>query len=68
VRLHAVREGAEVVVRVFDDGVGLAPQWQDGTGLANCRERLRHHGRGRLELHPAEPGTEAVLTLPVAAA
>lgn len=64
VRLAAAREGGAVVVRVRDDGAGLAPQWQAGTGLANSRERLRHHGRGTLDLRPAEPGTEAVLTLP----
>jgi signal transduction histidine kinase len=63
VRLVAVREAGDVVVRVRDDGVGLAPDWRDGTGLANCRERLRHHGRGTLELHAVPPGTEAVLTL-----
>ncbi len=66
VRLQAAREGGAVVVRVRDDGVGLAPQWQPGTGLANCRERLKLLG-GTLELRPAEPGTEAVLTLPEAA-
>jgi signal transduction histidine kinase len=68
VRLHAAREGAAVVVRVRDDGVGLSPQWRPGTGLANLRARLRHHGRGTLELRAAQPGTEAVLTLPEAAA
>jgi hypothetical protein len=63
VSLRATREGATVVVRVRDDGVGLAPGWRDGTGLANCRERLRHDGRGTLALHAAQPGTEAVLSL-----
>lgn len=58
--------GSTVTVR--DDGAGLAPQWQDGTGLANCRERLRHHGdgRGTLTLSPLSPGTLAELTLPEA--
>lgn len=53
-------------IRVRDDGVGLAPQWRDGTGLANCRERLRHHGdgQGALDLHALDRGTEAVLRLP----
>ncbi len=56
-------------VRVHDDGVGLATGWVDGTGLANSRERLRHHGNGRgtLTLRQADPGTEATLTLPGAA-
>ncbi len=68
VQLTAQREGAAVVLRVRDNGLGLAPGWQDGTGLANCRERLRHHGNGRgtLVLQPLQPGTEAVLTLPEA--
>jgi len=63
VDLVAAREGRDVVVRVHDDGVGLAPGWHDGTGLANCRERLQHHGRGTLALHAVPRGTEAVLTL-----
>jgi signal transduction histidine kinase len=63
VGLRAGREAAAVVVRVRDDGVGLAPDWRDGTGLANCRERLRHDGRGTLALRAAPPGTEAVLSL-----
>lgn len=68
VHVAATCEAGAVVVRVRDDGVGLAPGWQDGTGLANCRERLRHHGRSTLALHAAAPGTEAVLVLREAAA
>jgi signal transduction histidine kinase len=66
VRLLAAVEDQAVVVRVQDDGIGLAPGWHDGTGLANSRERLRHHGlgTGTLVLHTTPPGTEAVLTLP----
>lgn len=66
VRVSAAREAGVVVARVHDDGAGLAADWRDGTGLANCRERLRHHGsgHGRLELQRSAPGTEAVLTLP----
>jgi hypothetical protein len=67
VQVRCGPEGTTVTVR--DDGAGLAPGWQDGTGLANCRERLRHHGdgRGTLALHALDRGTEAVLTLPEAA-
>jgi signal transduction histidine kinase len=70
VTVSAARESGAVVLRVRDDGLGLSPQWRDGTGLANCRERLRHHGDGHatLDLRPLDPGTEAVLMLPRAAA
>ena len=66
VQVSAKRANGAVEVRVRDDGAGLAPQWQDGTGLANCRERLRHHadGRGSLEIHAMPSGTEALLRLP----
>ncbi len=66
VQVSAACEAGAVVLRVRDDGAGLAANWRDGTGLTNCRERLRHHGNGlgRLELRRGEPGTEAVLTLP----
>lgn len=67
VDVRCTAQGTTVTVR--DDGAGLAPGWQDGTGLANCRERLRHHGdgRGTLALTALNRGTEAVLHLPEAA-
>jgi signal transduction histidine kinase len=53
----------EVTVRVHDDGMGLAPGWQEGVGLANCRQRLTHHfgASGRLDLLPLERGTTALM-------
>ncbi len=66
VQVSAQREAGSVVLRVLDDGAGLAEGWQEGTGLANCRERLRHcgQGQGRLELQRTKAGTEVVLSLP----
>lgn len=65
VRLAAERVGVAVQITVTDDGAGLAEGWRDGTGLANCRERLRHHsGTGAtLALRNLQPGTEALLRL-----
>ena len=67
VRVKSWPLGERVLVSVEDDGAGLAPDWADGVGLANCRERLRHHGDGsgrlRLLARP-EGGTEALLDLP----
>jgi signal transduction histidine kinase len=46
---------------VADSGVGLAPGWHDGVGLANARERLMHRfgPAAHLELQPLERGTLA---------
>ncbi len=62
VRVQARCEGAELHLVVHDDGAGLPAGWQPGTGLANVRERLAHHG-GRLELRDAAPGTQAHIVL-----
>ena len=66
VRVDVRSDPSGTTVTVRDDGAGLAPQWRDGTGLANCRERLRHHGDGRatLTLRALDRGTEAMLHLP----
>jgi hypothetical protein len=60
-------EGPALHLAVRDDGAGLAAGWQPGTGLANLRQRLAHHG-GRFELRDAAPGTEALIVLPLPAA
>jgi hypothetical protein len=48
---------------VSDDGQGLASGWQEGVGLANCRQRLQHHfgAQARLTLQALQPGTRACI-------
>jgi len=66
VLLELVRDGDAVVLRVRDDGRGLAGA-AEGTGLRGMRERALLVG-GRLEIHRATPrGTEVRLTVPVTA-
>lgn len=61
----AGREGKQWVLTVRDSGAGLAEVWQDGVGLANCRQRLLHHfgGRATLTLSARQPGTDARLVI-----
>lgn len=40
VRVVATDDGHAWTLCVSDDGVGLAPDWQEGIGFGNCRERL----------------------------
>ena len=53
----------EVTVRVHDDGMGLPAGWQEGVGLANCRQRLVHHfgEHARLDLIALPRGTTALM-------
>jgi hypothetical protein len=55
---------------VQDDGAGLAPGWQAGTGLANCRQRLAHvyGARARLLLAPATAAAAPTAKAPETAA
>jgi len=53
-------------LRVDDDGLGLADDAQDDVGLANLRQRLKHHfgERARFTLQRrAEGGTRAEITI-----
>ncbi|MFD2454172.1 ATP-binding protein [Ideonella paludis] len=60
----AVQEG-HLSVTVQDSGPGLSPDWQEGVGLANARERLRHRfgDRAHLRVEAAEPGVRATLSV-----
>jgi signal transduction histidine kinase len=54
---------------VSDDGAGLPAHWQEGTGLANCRQRLAHRfgSQARLSLQPLQPaGTRACIEVQAA--
>ncbi|RVU49180.1 sensor histidine kinase [Rubrivivax rivuli] len=63
VRVEARRTAEGWQLCVSDDGQGLASGWQEGVGLANCRQRLHHHfgGRARLTLQALHPGTRACI-------
>lgn len=67
--IDARREGAQLVVRVIDDGVGLGPDagTREGTGLGATRQRLRelYGEKSALTLVPVPTGgVEARLVLP----
>ncbi|MGY1838018.1 MULTISPECIES: sensor histidine kinase [unclassified Modestobacter] len=69
--LHARREGADLEVRVHDDGCGLPPDFDPaastGLGLQIVRTLVTSELHGTLEMGPPSgggPGTEVVLTLP----
>ena len=67
IRAQATADGWTLTVR--DDGAGLPAGWHEGVGLANCRQRLQHHfgDKARLDLLPLAQGTEARVTVTVAA-
>jgi signal transduction histidine kinase len=73
VSVRAALRGAELVVEVHDDGRGLhaaarpGPRRGSGMALGNIRSRLlsRYGDGASLTLAAAEPGTQAVLRLPV---
>jgi LytS/YehU family sensor histidine kinase len=67
VEITAERRGADVVLRVRDDGVGVAADSEPGVGLRNTRERLAsfYQGRASFELgRGAESGTVAAISIP----
>ena len=46
-----------------DDGVGMAPDRREGTGLTGMRERITLLG-GTLRLEAGSPGTRLIADLP----
>lgn len=63
-------EGDAAVLEVLNDGQPLPPAWQDGVGLANCRQRLLHRygERAALALGTQAGRTVASLRMPRGAA
>jgi histidine kinase/histidine kinase/DNA gyrase B/HSP90-like ATPase len=69
--ITAERRGIDVVLRVCDDGVGLAADSTPGVGLRNTRERLAsfYQGRASFELERGtQCGTVAAISIPAVAA
>ena len=62
--VEARRRGADLWLRVADDGAGFAPGSEEGVGLSNLRRSLGllHGDRARLDLDSA-PGGGARITL-----
>lgn len=66
VEVHvAIDRGAELSVRVIDDGVGVDPDATPGFGLANLRQRAQQFG-GSMEIRQLpDGGTDLSWTVPV---
>lgn len=73
VDVHISQNGGRLKLRIFDDGIGLAPApapapasslTARGTGLASMRLRAQRLG-GHLELQPRAPGIELRLEFPL---
>ena len=68
VHVSATREGDAIMLRVRDDGAGLAPSSREGIGIGNLRERLATMYGSSAELNvrsrSPESGVEATIRLP----
>jgi two-component system LytT family sensor kinase len=67
IAISAARDGAELVLRVHDDGPGIEREPRDGIGLSNTRDRLRAiYGQATsVDLREsADGGAEAIVTIP----
>ena len=68
IAVSAVRQGSDLLLRVSDDGPGLAPQIVEGVGLGNTRERLRqlYGDAHELTMRSTAHGADVELRIPFA--
>jgi signal transduction histidine kinase len=66
VEIAAMRKNDELVLSVRNTGSSLPPNWREGVGLRNCRERLQviYGAAAVTRLSESAAGVEAVVTLP----
>ena len=69
IRIGAFRENGRLMIRVRNDGPGLAAGWDNahnGIGISNVRTRLQslYGGGSDLNMQNAEGGVEVVLSMP----
>jgi sensor histidine kinase YesM len=64
--IRVSREGPLIRISIGDTGIGFSESAKEGVGLSNLRERLLllYEGRARLEIMPAHPGTQVIITIP----
>jgi two-component system, LytTR family, sensor kinase len=69
VRVAGSCQNGCLCLSVYNDGPSLPANWEatkTGVGISNLRTRLQilHGGESGLQLRPADPGVEVVVTLP----
>ncbi|MGH8140695.1 MAG: sensor histidine kinase [Steroidobacteraceae bacterium] len=66
IEIAAVRENDELVLSVRNNGSSLPPNWRDGVGLRNCRERLQviYGAAAVARLSESAAGVQALVSLP----
>ena len=66
IEIGAVRKGSELVLSVRNTGSSLPPNWREGVGLRNCRERLQviYGPASVARLSESGAVVEAVVSLP----
>jgi two-component system, LytTR family, sensor kinase len=69
VRVAGSCQNGSLCLSVYNDGPSLPANWEatkTGVGISNLRTRLQilHGNQSALQLRPADPGVEVVVTLP----
>jgi hypothetical protein len=69
IRLAATVSHGELRIEIRNTGSALDPEWREGIGIANCRERLRacYGGRASIDMVNESDGVSAILSLPAIA-